>query len=71
MRLEFIYRRLVLSSTNFGKRNNLKLLDSIVTVKTLVGGKYYSFPPPPPCFAKTQGAIRTYSVSSKAVVTKL
>ena len=41
MRLEFIYRRLVLSSTNFGKRNNLKLLDSIVTVKTLVGRKYY------------------------------
>ena len=48
MRLEFIYRRLVLSSTNFGKRNNLKLVDSIVTVKTLVGGKYYSSPPPPP-----------------------
>ena len=70
MRLEFIYRRLVLSSTNFGKRNNLKLVDSIVTVKTLVGGKYYSSPPPP-CFAKTQGAIRTYSVSSKAVMTKL
>ena len=52
MRLEFIYRRLVLSSTNFGKRNNLKLLDSIVTVKTLVGGKYYSFPPPPPVLRK-------------------
>ena len=69
MRLEFIYRRLVLSSTNFGKRNNLKLLDSIVTVNTLVGGKYYF--PPPPRFAKTQGAIRTYSVSSKAVMTKL
>ena len=70
MRLEFIYRRLVLSSTNFGKRNNLKLVDSIVTVKTLVGGKYYSSSPPH-CFAKTQGAIRTYSVSSKAVMTKL
>ena len=51
MRLEFIYRRLVLSSTNFGKRNNLKLVDSIVTVKTLVGGKYYS-PPPPPVLRK-------------------
>ena len=68
MRLEFIYRRLVLSSTNFGKRNNLKFLDSIVTVKTLVGGKYYFSRRR---FAKTEGAIRTYSVSSKAVMTKL
>ena len=49
-RLVFIYCRLVLSSTHFGKRDNLELLDSIVTVKTLVGRKYYSFRRP---FAKT------------------
>ena len=42
MRLVFIYRRLVVSSTHFGKRDNFKkLFDSIVTVKTLVGRKYY------------------------------
>ena len=68
MRLEFIYHRLVISSTYFGKRDNLKLLDSIVTVKTLVGGKYYSSRRR---FAKTRGAIRTYSVCSKAVMTNL
>ena len=28
---------LVLSSTHFGQRDNLKIFDSIVTVKTLVG----------------------------------
>ena len=49
-------------------KENLKLLDAIVTVKTLVGRKYYSSRRH---FAKTQGAIRTYSVSSKAVMTKL
>ena len=56
MRLVFIYRRLVLSSTPFGKRDNLKLLDSIVTMKTLVGKKYYSFRRR---FAKTRGAVMT------------
>ena len=61
----FIYRRLVLSSTYFGKRDNLKLLDSIVTMKTLVGRKYYSSRRR---FAETRGAIRTYSVSCKAVI---
>ena len=32
-----MYCRLVLCRMHFGKRDNLKLLDSIVTVKTLVG----------------------------------
>ena len=49
-------------------KENLKLLDVIVTVKALVGRKYYSYRRH---FAKTQGTIRTYSVSSKAVMTKL
>ena len=68
MRLVFIYCHLVLSSTHFGKGDNLKLLDSIVTVKTQVGRKYYSSRRR---FAKTRGAIRTYSVFSKAAMTKL
>ena len=49
-------------------KENLKLLDVIVTLKTLVGRKYYSSRRH---FAKTQGAIWTSSVSSKAVMTKL
>ena len=39
------------SRTHFGKRDNLKLFDSIMTVKTLVGRKYY---PSRRRFAKTR-----------------
>ena len=68
MRLVFIYRRLVLSSTHFGKRDNLKLLDSIVTGKTLVGRKYYSSRRR---FAKTRGVdIFSFFQSCHAVTTK-
>ena len=68
IRLVFIYCCLVLSRTHFEKRDNLKLLHPVVTMKNLVGRKYYSSH----CrFVKTQGVIWTYSVSSKAVMTKL
>ena len=42
-RLVLIYCRLVRSSTHFGKRDNLKLFDSIMTMKTQVGGKQSQF----------------------------
>ena len=54
MRLVLNYCRLVLSSTHFGKRDNLKLFASIMT---LVGRKCY---PSRRRFAKTLGAIYGY-----------
>ena len=72
MRLVFIYCRLVLSSTHFGKWDNLKLFDSIVTDEESSWKKLLSFPRPFCKNARRNTDIFSFFQSCpKAVTTKI
>ena len=71
MRLVFIYCRLVLSSTHFGKWDNLKLFDSIVTDEESSWKKLLSFPRPFCENARRNMDIFSFFQSCPAVTTKI